>query len=73
MANSQLSDAVYHGQLNYVEAEEVTEFFMDHERYEPSMFERMEDAWSENQTTFVDIVKSNGTRIQMKTRYNTSA
>jgi len=73
MANSQLSDAVYHGQLNPVEEMELTERFMGYERYEPSMNLRMREARSEYQSTFVDIVESDGTRIQMKTRTNLSA
>ena len=67
------NNAVYHGQLNPVEAQELTEHFMDHERHEPSMNERMREARSENQTTLVDIVESDGTRIEMKTRTNLSA
>ena len=67
------SNAVYHGQLNSVEEMELTGRFMDHKRYELSMNERMREARSENQTTLVDIVESDGTRIEMKTRTNLSA
>ena len=71
---SELHDELYDGALDPVEAEEMTEFFMDSKRLRSPMNSRLEEARCRNRVLGAlvseDVLLSDGRRIEMKTTVN---